>query len=117
MNFFYIFSSLSSFINHSDFESESSQGIPDAYCRELKRHDYSMETRSLIITPSVSQTTFESHREYGLLYTWDAANIGTATTETVNAFPLEKEIAKNPSPLPPLAERRIVSSCASTSNR
>ncbi|MDR0681886.1 MAG: fibrobacter succinogenes major paralogous domain-containing protein, partial [Dysgonamonadaceae bacterium] len=62
-----------------------------------------------------------SHLEYGLLYTWGAANIGTAATEAVNAFPgrssdrqgicpdgwvipsdydwnrLEEEIATNPS--------------------
>jgi uncharacterized protein (TIGR02145 family) len=36
--------------------------------------------------PSVSETTFNTHPEYGLLYTWGAANIGTATTEVVNAF-------------------------------
>jgi uncharacterized protein (TIGR02145 family) len=71
--------------------------------------------------PYASETTFNSHPEYGLLYTWGAANIGTATTEAVNAFPgrssdrqgicpdgwvipsdydfnqLEKEIATNPS--------------------
>jgi uncharacterized protein (TIGR02145 family) len=37
--------------------------------------------------PSASETTFNSHPEYGLLYTWGAANIGTASTEAVNAFP------------------------------
>ncbi|MDR0682726.1 MAG: fibrobacter succinogenes major paralogous domain-containing protein [Dysgonamonadaceae bacterium] len=71
--------------------------------------------------PGGSPTIFGGHLEYGLLYTWGAANIGTATTESVNAFPfktsdrqgicpdgwtipsdydwnrLEKEIATNPS--------------------
>jgi uncharacterized protein (TIGR02145 family) len=37
--------------------------------------------------PYASETTFNSYPEYGLLYTWGAANIGTATTEAVNAFP------------------------------
>jgi uncharacterized protein (TIGR02145 family) len=70
--------------------------------------------------PYFSQSIFDSHPEYGLLYTWGAANIGTASTEAVNAFPnkpserqgicpdgwvipsdydfnqLEKEIATNP---------------------
>ncbi|MDR0680571.1 MAG: fibrobacter succinogenes major paralogous domain-containing protein, partial [Dysgonamonadaceae bacterium] len=71
--------------------------------------------------PYAKQLTFEANPEYGLLYTWGAANIGTATTEAVNVFPnkpserqgicpdgwvipsdydwnqLEKEIATNPS--------------------
>jgi uncharacterized protein (TIGR02145 family) len=70
--------------------------------------------------PYAQQTTFNNQLEYGLLYTWGAANIGAATTEAVNAFPnkpsdrqgicpdgwvipsdydwiqLEKEIATNP---------------------
>ncbi|MDR0683373.1 MAG: fibrobacter succinogenes major paralogous domain-containing protein, partial [Dysgonamonadaceae bacterium] len=70
--------------------------------------------------PYLSQTVFEDNPAYGLLYTWGAANIGTATTEAVNAFrgrssdrqgicpdgwvipsdydfnQLEKEIATNP---------------------
>jgi uncharacterized protein (TIGR02145 family) len=29
----------------------------------------------------------KAHPEHGLLYTWGAANIGTATTEATNAFP------------------------------
>jgi uncharacterized protein (TIGR02145 family) len=37
--------------------------------------------------PNASQSTFAEHPEYGLLYTWGAANIGTLTTEAVNAFP------------------------------
>ncbi|MDR0680446.1 MAG: fibrobacter succinogenes major paralogous domain-containing protein [Dysgonamonadaceae bacterium] len=71
--------------------------------------------------PYANQLTFEANPEYGLLYTWGAANIGTASTEAVNAFPnkssdrqgicpdgwvipsdydwnrLEEEIATNPS--------------------
>jgi uncharacterized protein (TIGR02145 family) len=37
--------------------------------------------------PGASEATFNNNPEYGLLYTWGAANIGTATTEAVNAFP------------------------------
>jgi uncharacterized protein (TIGR02145 family) len=37
--------------------------------------------------PGANEATFNSHPEYGLLYTWGAANIGTASTEAVNAFP------------------------------
>jgi uncharacterized protein (TIGR02145 family) len=33
-----------------------------------------------------SQSTFSSHPEYGLLYTWAAANIGTSPTEDSDAF-------------------------------
>ncbi|MDR0681730.1 MAG: fibrobacter succinogenes major paralogous domain-containing protein [Dysgonamonadaceae bacterium] len=36
--------------------------------------------------PYASEATFNSHPEYGLLYTWGAANIGTAATEAANAF-------------------------------
>jgi uncharacterized protein (TIGR02145 family) len=67
-----------------------------------------------------SYTSETNPAEYGLLYTWGAANIGTATTESTNAFPnktsdrqgicpegwaipsdydwnqLEKEVAVNP---------------------
>jgi uncharacterized protein (TIGR02145 family) len=70
--------------------------------------------------PEANQATFDAHPEYGLLYTWAAANIGTSATENNNAFPgvvstrqgicpdgwhlpsdyewglLEKEIASNP---------------------
>jgi uncharacterized protein (TIGR02145 family) len=70
--------------------------------------------------PNKSKTTFENNRHYGLLYTWAAANVGSA--DASDAFPnqastrqgicpegwvipsdwdwsnLEKEIATNPSP-------------------
>jgi uncharacterized protein (TIGR02145 family) len=36
--------------------------------------------------PYASESTFATNPEYGLLYTWGAANIGTATTEATNAF-------------------------------
>jgi uncharacterized protein (TIGR02145 family) len=71
--------------------------------------------------PYASPDTLTKYPEYGLLYTWGAANIGTLSTEATNAFPnatstrqgicpegwvvpsdydinqLEKEIATNPS--------------------
>ncbi|MDR0697630.1 MAG: fibrobacter succinogenes major paralogous domain-containing protein [Tannerella sp.] len=37
--------------------------------------------------PGANQTTFENNSAYGLLYSWGAANIGTATTEAANVFP------------------------------
>jgi uncharacterized protein (TIGR02145 family) len=70
--------------------------------------------------PGANTNIPTTNPEYGLLYTWGAANIGTATTEATNAFPnatstrqgicpegwvvpndydfnqLEKEIATNP---------------------
>jgi uncharacterized protein (TIGR02145 family) len=70
--------------------------------------------------PNVNDKILTTNSKYGLLYTWSAANIGTVTTEAVNAFPnkpsdrqgicpdgwvipsdydwsqLEKEIATNP---------------------
>jgi uncharacterized protein (TIGR02145 family) len=70
--------------------------------------------------PNANENILTSYPQYGLLYTWGAANIGTVTMETVNAFPnkpsdrqgicpegwvipsdydfnqLEKEIATNP---------------------
>jgi uncharacterized protein (TIGR02145 family) len=36
--------------------------------------------------PGGNQTIFTSHPEYGLLYTWAAANIGTSATEGSDAF-------------------------------
>jgi uncharacterized protein (TIGR02145 family) len=71
--------------------------------------------------PNNNNQILTTNSEYGLLYTWGAANIGTVTTEAVNAFPnkpsdrqgicpegwvipsdydwnrLEEEIATNPS--------------------
>jgi uncharacterized protein (TIGR02145 family) len=70
--------------------------------------------------PGADPNTLITNPEYGLLYTWGAANIGAVTTEATNAFPkgsdrqgicsegwvvpsdydwnqLEKEIATNPS--------------------
>jgi uncharacterized protein (TIGR02145 family) len=70
--------------------------------------------------PSASKDTFDTYPEYGLLYTWAAANIGAGSGDTSDAFPgmastrqgicpsgwylpsdydwsqLEKEIATNP---------------------
>jgi uncharacterized protein (TIGR02145 family) len=37
--------------------------------------------------PNKNSEILTSHPEYGLLYTWAAANIGTSATESSNAFP------------------------------